>query len=235
VRSFGVIALAGLYFVAPLIFLGLIGLTVVYGTIHLLRPVKFSLKWGLGVVAAGVVVIAVFFVSLQFLTQMSSKDVAPMTLPADESFYKNENENARRFSSNVYEEDQLGQRTGQVQQEQQQTQALNLPSAYLSGSSVVKGVTPVALPMPHYDKALGIDRELVTQERPLAPTLIYLTRNAMYPLLLLWLIALVYIALHLRPRFHTAAQNLNAYFKKNQNHHNHNSETPTTDDSQEKS
>ena len=64
---------------------------------------------------------------------------------------------------------------------------------------MVEGVKPVALPMPHYDRQLTVSRELVTQERPLSPTLIYVTAMALYPLLLLWVCCLVYSGIVLKP------------------------------------
>ncbi|MCC6554421.1 MAG: hypothetical protein IT372_15695, partial [Polyangiaceae bacterium] len=52
---------------------------------------------------------------------------------------------------------------------------------------VLQGVTPVALSLPSYARAVHVSREIVTRDRPFRPTLVYLTSTATWPLALLWL------------------------------------------------
>ncbi len=56
---------------------------------------------------------------------------------------------------------------------------------------VIQGVTPVALSLPSYEKSLFSSRELVTQDRPFAASLVYVTELALAPLYVLWGIAVL--------------------------------------------
>ena len=57
----------------------------------------------------------------------------------------------------------------------------------LAQNGIIDGVRPVAMPLPGYDHAITITRELVTSDRPFDVTLWYLTDNALAVLGLLWL------------------------------------------------
>jgi len=66
-------------------------------------------------------------------------------------------------------------------------------------------ITVKALPIPgydkvSYDKVVSVQRELITTDKPLAPNLIYLTRTALWPLYILWLICPVFLRYHLWPK-----------------------------------
>lgn len=68
------------------------------------------------------------------------------------------------------------------------------------GGAVLEGVTPVALTLPDYDRAVQASRELVTRDRVFHPVLIYTTSSALVPLALLWLAgATILLAAHRAP------------------------------------
>ncbi len=69
-----------------------------------------------------------------------------------------------------------------------------------SGRNAVRGVIPVALKMPGYNRHLALFRQMVTPDRPLTAKLVYVTTKALYPLLLTWLLCLIYAAVLLKPR-----------------------------------
>ncbi|WP_437275503.1 hypothetical protein WME90_30200 [Sorangium sp. So ce375] len=73
-------------------------------------------------------------------------------------------------------------------------------SALAPGGAVLEGVTPVALSLPDYERAVQARRELVTRERAFRPVLVYTTLSALVPLVLLWLAgATVLLAAHRAP------------------------------------
>lgn len=61
--------------------------------------------------------------------------------------------------------------------------------AQTAEGGVLEGVTPVALTLPNYERAVIVARELVTRERAFRPVLYYVTAWALAPLALLWLLA----------------------------------------------
>lgn len=63
-----------------------------------------------------------------------------------------------------------------------------------------KGIRPVALPLPGFAKEVSASRELVTRERPLSPVLYYTTQAALWPLLILWALAVVATLFFAYPR-----------------------------------
>ncbi|WP_437721308.1 hypothetical protein [Sorangium sp. So ce861] len=68
------------------------------------------------------------------------------------------------------------------------------------GGAVLEGVTPVALSLPDYERAVKASRELVTRDRAFRPVLVYTTSSALVPLALLWLAgATVLLAAHRAP------------------------------------
>ncbi|WP_441292318.1 hypothetical protein ACSRUE_19690 [Sorangium sp. KYC3313] len=72
--------------------------------------------------------------------------------------------------------------------------------ALAPGGAVLEGVTPVALSLPDYERALRARRELVTRERAFRPVLVYTTSSALVPLVLLWLAGVtVLLAAHRAP------------------------------------
>ena len=72
--------------------------------------------------------------------------------------------------------------------------------ALAPGGAVLEGVTPVALSLPDYERAVQARRELVTRERAFRPVLVYTTSSALVPLVLLWLAGVtVLLAAHRAP------------------------------------
>jgi hypothetical protein len=63
---------------------------------------------------------------------------------------------------------------------------------------VLQGVTPVALTLPAYERAVHPRRELVTRERPFKPAVLYVTTWAIAPVALAWLACVAALAWSLR-------------------------------------
>jgi hypothetical protein len=62
--------------------------------------------------------------------------------------------------------------------------------------ATIDGVTPVALPLPRYERAIVVSRELVTEQRPFRPTLVYVTDATLLAIAVLGVLAtlsLVYL------------------------------------------
>ena len=59
---------------------------------------------------------------------------------------------------------------------------------------IVQGVAPVALPLPAYEHAVVVTRELVTRDQPLTIGLVYVTNAGLAPLVGLWLVCLGWLA-----------------------------------------
>jgi len=58
-------------------------------------------------------------------------------------------------------------------------------------NGVLRGVAPVALPLPSAADWTGATRELVTRERPFAPRIVYVTTAAVAPFAALWALSIV--------------------------------------------
>lgn len=63
---------------------------------------------------------------------------------------------------------------------------------------LLEGVTPVALPLPRYHHSTRASRELVTEQRPFQPVLLYLTDWVLLPFVMLWLVCLALLGLSYR-------------------------------------
>jgi hypothetical protein len=74
--------------------------------------------------------------------------------------------------------------TNQIQEENQPMEAS------LADGVTMKAVRPVALPLPSYQREINVFKELVTKDRPLAPTLYYVTSWVVWPFFILWLLSL---------------------------------------------
>jgi hypothetical protein len=59
---------------------------------------------------------------------------------------------------------------------------------------VAQGVAPVALPLPAYERSVVVTRELVTRDRPLTVSVLYVTNTGLAPLIGLWLACLAWLA-----------------------------------------
>jgi hypothetical protein len=53
-------------------------------------------------------------------------------------------------------------------------------------AGVIAGVTPVALPLPSYDKMVVIEQELTSKDRPFKPVVYYLTGWTLWPFVAAW-------------------------------------------------
>ncbi|MCP4215769.1 MAG: hypothetical protein GY765_14035 [bacterium] len=193
-RIAGFIALAGLYFVyAPLFFI-ILAAAIVIPLVRYIRKKCRGWKCWVNLGAVTVVALAALFIIPNFMTRMDSGSLRYME---KSSYAPGADKNKKEM--------QVGQRAIPNQQLQLEDKLGNM---YFSGKNVVKGVTPVPLPMPDYDRSLSVTRELVTPENPLHPRLIYATRAALYPLLILWLGCLVYMGILVRPRLKPLLENL---------------------------
>lgn len=59
-------------------------------------------------------------------------------------------------------------------------------------AGVIAGVTPVALPLPSYDKSVVIEQELVSKDRPFKPVVYYLTGWTVWPFIAAWALLLLW-------------------------------------------
>jgi len=66
---------------------------------------------------------------------------------------------------------------------------------------IVKGVAPVALPLPAYDRSVVVTRELVTRDRPLSLGVLYVTNAGLAPLVAAWLACIALLARLFAPSF----------------------------------
>jgi hypothetical protein len=64
-------------------------------------------------------------------------------------------------------------------------------AAQTAGGGILRGVAPVALPLPSAERYTGAARELVTRERPFTPRLVYVTTAALLPFAGLWVLSIV--------------------------------------------
>ncbi|MFH1434925.1 MAG: hypothetical protein ABIJ56_04320 [Pseudomonadota bacterium] len=193
----GVITMAGIYFLNAPLFVALVVVTIAIAFVVLILRKFHAWKRVLafGIVAALLVVIAVVL-SIFLAVAGSSMKYEKHAAMEDKARFMTQMDS----TSNVWvgEEEGMGQRGSAVQQKINQQIAIgNVPYAELAS---VKGVTPVALPTPSYDRSVNVSRELVTKDRPLAPTLLYVTRNALWPLLVIWILCLALSGIQMWPR-----------------------------------
>jgi hypothetical protein len=83
----------------------------------------------------------------------------------------------------------------------------------LSEGSFQKGVTPVELPMPGASRFVEITRELVTQDRPFAPVVWYVTDGLRWALGIAWLLAIAWLAWSYRVSLGRARESLRRLFE----------------------
>jgi hypothetical protein len=196
-RIAGFVTLAGFYFIFPALYFLMLLAVLITAVVRLVRHFfKGWLRW-VGLSGAVVAVLLVIGLSYILTTAPSAKHY--LFQKQDDLAYAPESSTLSTTGGITGEsrrKNELGQRNIPSQQVQMQDK---LGNVYFSGKNVVEGVKPVALPMPQYDRQLTVSRELVTQERPLSPTLIYVTPTALYPFLLLWICCLVYSGFVLKP------------------------------------
>jgi len=193
-RLAGFVALAGLYFLLPALFFALLVLSLAVPLARLLwRRLEGWKRWvGLG--AAGALLLVIVLVVLSAPAAMAPSPAGSGRIYGDDQAAVPE----LKSKMEADEEASYGQRAAPQQQTTQ-----NLGNIAFLGKNVIEGVTPVRLPLPGYDGRVSVSRQLVTPERPLAPTLVYVTRTALLPLLLIWLFCAAVILWSLMPRFRT--------------------------------
>ncbi len=64
-------------------------------------------------------------------------------------------------------------------------------AAQTAGGGILRGVAPVALPLPSAERYAHATRELVTRERPFTPRLVYVTTTALLPFAGLWALSIL--------------------------------------------
>jgi hypothetical protein len=75
-----------------------------------------------------------------------------------------------------------------------ESSALGNFAAQNAGPGILRGVAPVALPLPSAHRYVGSTRELVTRERPFQPRLVYVTTLALLPFAGLWFLSIAALA-----------------------------------------
>jgi hypothetical protein len=75
---------------------------------------------------------------------------------------------------------------------------------------VLQGVTPVAITLPEYERAVYPRRELVTRDRPFRVSLLYVTNWAIAPLVGAWLIAVAALVWSFRREIESLRERLRA-------------------------
>ncbi|RME22891.1 MAG: hypothetical protein D6806_12235 [Deltaproteobacteria bacterium] len=187
-RAVGFVAITGLYFVVPELYFLLVTVTVaVLAVLLVWRRFAGWKRWL--VFSAGAVM--VFMVGAGFFGIVVGGAAMRRELPGPMKEYRVAEAKAKEAP---------GSRYAQVSVSQVQNRLANAPlqQVMLDGIATVKGVVPVAMPMPSYARTVTLRRELVTPERPLEPLLVYVTTTSLYPLLALWLAAVAWTLWKLR-------------------------------------
>ncbi len=205
-RAVGFIALAGLYFYEPTAFVLLLAGSFVLALVVLVwRKLQGWKRW----FVFGSIALIVMPVLISMLSVVSDVVQVPgASAPHEEMMSK---ELSRGSASIKYDKAAKKVRAKPMMEKEESRYAQRrldnelaqvqdgLGNAFFGGLAEVQGVTPVALPLPGYERSLYVKRELVTTQRPLKPTLIYTTQSATLPLLILWLISLVLTGKRLLP------------------------------------
>jgi hypothetical protein len=64
-------------------------------------------------------------------------------------------------------------------------------------AAMIEGVTPVALPLPQYERSVWIEREFVSKDRPFKPVVYYVTGWTYWPIIIAWsLLGLWFVFVH---------------------------------------
>lgn len=194
------IALCGFYFIIPALFIGFLVLLVVIIIIKLIWYFLAGWKRWVALVIGALAIIISVGVSFEYLNRYELH--GGMTFQKDQSDAYDSGTSYDRppgkfRTETEADEEQIGQRAMPAQMNEP---ADKLGNVFFNGKNVVEGVTPVELPMPGYDYALSVSRELVTVDRPLSPSLIYITRSILIPFVLIWIFCLIYTAIVLTPK-----------------------------------
>jgi hypothetical protein len=186
-RALGTLALAGAWFASPALFVALVVTLCFAGAFWLAGRL---LSGGLGtlvkVAFAGAAGLALLvgvgaMLTMSARSTRSSSDVARTEAAAA---YDQEGGTGTRHGG---DEGRVGGRA-----------SLGNVFAQNAVEGVLQGVTPVALTLPAYERAVHPRRELVTRERPFKPAVLYVTTWAIAPVALAWLACVAALAWSLR-------------------------------------
>lgn len=222
-RSAAIVLLAGVYIMAPVLFFAILLTVAGLGLYRVFRAwllrTKIKKLW-LVIGGAGLAAALLFMVwmgmpgaFLQNGGYMEYSKQAPPTAPPD-VMQKNDNErSAYKVEGDVEAAPIEAPKEIEEQNVQQQQE---LDEVYFKAEkNMSRGIIPVALPMPGDSvRTLNASVELVTPDQPFSPTLFYVTRTAMIPLLALWLASLLVIFYSLWPFFRSVYDRLK-HFKEN--------------------
>ncbi len=210
-RAAGFVGLAGFYFLVPPLFVVFVLLSVGVALVTLIWRRLKDWKRVLAFVGIAVALLLAGIVTLALMATLAYKE-APLSsevIHVSDKFARYEVSGEGEWA-----EEEMGQRTLAVQQQIVDEKLLG--NVAYGGGAAVQGVTPVALPLPSYDRAVSVSRELVTKDRPLEPTLIYVTRTALWPLLALWILCILFALYRLWPGIMALGPRAAALWKKPQ-------------------
>lgn len=177
------IGLSGVWFVAQPVFVATIAAMAVMVLLRIAgRLLKGSTQQIARVAivgAAGLVVLMTFAVhkSYDAAPKYRALDVPPQTVPAGDDGKNMDAVEKTTVLIKKADESMVGNFAAQN-----------------AGPGILRGVAPVALPLPSADRYVGAARELVTRERPFQPRLVYVTTVALLPFAGLWLLSIAALA-----------------------------------------
>jgi len=195
------IAIAGIYYLIPVIYyLCVIGMIFIGVVRLIILYIKGWKRWAIFAVIG-----FIFFVLLYIAYYSPGRYydiVGSKSVPTYQEYLSAKQDKSMAMESpkaapQESDESQMGQREFSSQQ-------MNIPGSIgnttYTGKEMVEGVIPVAIPMPFAEHNVYIHRQIVTREHPLTPTLFYITDTLLYPVYLFWFLCVVYIGLAVSPK-----------------------------------
>lgn len=174
-RALGFVALSGAWLVAPGLYVGALCVMAAVGALWLAqRLLTGALRTLARVGLAGAALLALLVAGAATMGGMARHRDERVAAPT--SAMLDEGGTGGRRESGAY-----GSVIGNVLAQNAQ-------------GGVLQGVTPVALTLPAYERAVTLTRELVTRERPFTPRVVYVTTWATAPLEALWLACVLALA-----------------------------------------
>jgi hypothetical protein len=201
-RALGAVSLAGLWLASPLAWELLVGGALfgvaAWAAARLLPGVPRLVAWGAIGLVAFVAGISAMSSSSRGPAQHAASPAPTTTTAAlgednrnDDGRDKDRQEDLERRAGPAKAEPTPATTVNAVAQ---QVVAYDLPVDALGQENsrrvvggIVKGVAPVALPLPAYDRSVVVTRELVTRDRPLSLGMVYVTTSGLAPLVAAWL------------------------------------------------
>ena len=202
-RALGTATLAGLWFASPALFLGAIGVGVLGGA-----------AWATGRLFEGKTRIAVRFgltaaAALVFLTMHSSRsEYAPASTVSviggyrtlDQSVVDTPTTAPAEAPMDALTKTDATHRRDEDEKGKLEQQRLGNYAGQIATNGIVDGVRPVAMPLPSYDHAVTITREIVTADRPFNVTLVYVTETTLRVLSAAWIVCMIGLGWSMRDR-----------------------------------